>query len=78
MNGSLEFALGEILRLRKPHACGGAEWVVVRLGADIGLRCLTCKRRVLLPRRELERRVKAVVQRGGAPADGTGEAGPGR
>jgi hypothetical protein len=75
MKEPMEFRLGDVLRLRKPHACGGAEWTVVRLGADIGLRCLACKRRVLLPRRELERRVKAVVRSGGAPPDGAGEAG---
>ncbi len=60
MPGPMELALGDVVTLRKPHACGGADWVVVRLGADIGLRCLTCKRRVLLPRRELERRVKSL------------------
>ena len=48
--------LNDIVRLRKPHPCGGYEWSVVRLGADIGLKCLTCGRRVLLPRREFERR----------------------
>ena len=58
------FYLGDIVRLRKPHPCGGFEWTVVRLGADIGLVCSTCGRRVLLPRRELERRLKAFVQRG--------------
>ena len=58
--------LGDILRLRKPHPCGGYEWKVVRLGADIGLECLTCNRRILLPRRELSRRLKAVVQAGGS------------
>lgn len=58
------FFLGDIVRLRKPHPCGGFEWTVVRLGADIGLVCSTCGRRVLLPRRELERRLKAFVQRG--------------
>jgi len=70
-----DLQLNDRLRLRKPHPCGSYEWTVVRLGADIGLRCLACKRRVLLPRRELERRVKAVVRSGGAPPDGAGEAG---
>ncbi len=68
MTAPLELSLGDVVRLRKPHACGGFEWEVVRLGADIGLRCLTCKRRVLLPRREVERRVKTVVRRGTASA----------
>jgi len=71
------FRLGDVLRLRKPHPCGGYEWRVVRLGADIGLECLTCQRRVLLERREVEKRTKAFVSRGpepdapaaGAPAD---------
>jgi hypothetical protein len=58
------FRLEDIVRLRKPHPCGGYEWRVVRLGADIGLECLTCNRRVLLTRREVEKRMKAFVSRG--------------
>jgi hypothetical protein len=49
----------EVLRLRKPHPCGSTDWVVVRLGADIGLKCLGCGRRILLTRRDLIRRLKA-------------------
>ncbi len=49
----------EVLRLRKPHPCGSTDWVVVRLGADIGLKCLGCGRRILLTRRDLTRRLKA-------------------
>ncbi|MCL4507105.1 MAG: DUF951 domain-containing protein [Chloroflexi bacterium] len=49
--------LNDRVRLRKPHACGGFEWQVVRLGADIGLKCFTCGRRVMLTRRELQRRL---------------------
>ncbi len=60
----LELRLDDVLRLRKPHPCGGYEWRVVRLGADIGLVCLTCGRRVLLTRREVEKRLKLVVSRG--------------
>jgi hypothetical protein len=56
--------MGDIVRLRKAHPCGGFEWEVVRLGADIGLRCRTCSRRVLLERRVLERRIKTFVERG--------------
>jgi hypothetical protein len=54
--------LEDIVRLRKPHACGGYEWKVVRLGADIGLKCSTCGRRVLLTRRDLQRRLKLRIQ----------------
>ncbi|HOE70015.1 MAG TPA: DUF951 domain-containing protein [Brevefilum sp.] len=56
-----ELGLGDILRLRKPHPCGGYEWRVVRLGADIGLECLTCGRRVMLERRALKNRLKKIL-----------------
>jgi len=60
--------MGDVVRLRKPHPCGGFEWEIVRLGADIGLRCGTCRHRVLLERRVLERRLRGFVSRG-EPAD---------
>jgi hypothetical protein len=59
----IDFQVGDIVRLRKPHPCGGYEWQVVRLGADIGLKCQTCQHRVMLTRRELEKRLKTFVQR---------------
>lgn len=49
------------VRLRKPHPCGGDEWSVTRTGADVGLVCLGCGRRVMLEREEFERRVKQVT-----------------
>jgi hypothetical protein len=59
----ISFAVGDVVRLKKPHPCGGLDWSVVRLGADIGVKCQTCGRRVLLPRRELERRMRLFVAR---------------
>ncbi len=56
-----ELALEDVVRLRKPHPCGSTDWTVVRLGADIGLECKGCGRRVLLPRRELARRLKLIL-----------------
>ena len=60
----LEIRLGDVVRLRKMHPCGGFEWEVVRLGADIGIRCLKCNRRVLLERSVFRKRLKAFVTRG--------------
>ncbi|MFC1865828.1 DUF951 domain-containing protein [Chloroflexota bacterium] len=60
----MEIKLGDVVRLKKKHPCGGYEWQVVRLGADIGIRCLQCRRRVLLDRSTFERRVKSFVSRG--------------
>ena len=59
----IPFAVGDVVRLKKPHPCGGLDWSVVRLGADIGVKCQTCGRRVLLPRRDLERRLRLFVAR---------------
>jgi len=60
----MELRLGDVVRLRKKHPCGSYEWQVVRLGADIGIKCQGCNRRVLLQRRVFERRVKAFVSQG--------------
>jgi hypothetical protein len=60
----VDFRMADVLRLRKPHPCGGYEWLVVRLGADIGIKCETCGHRVLLNRRTLEKRLKSFVSRG--------------
>jgi hypothetical protein len=67
-----DLRLEDVLRLRKPHPCGGYEWKVVRLGADIGLECLSCGRRVLLPRRQLARRVKSISPHTDAPTSPNG------
>ena len=56
----LELRMGDVVRLKKAHPCGGFEWEVVRLGADIGLRCLRCGRRTLMARSALEKRARAV------------------
>jgi len=53
--------LEDVVRLRKPHPCGSYDWKIYRLGADIGLECLRCGRRVLLPRRILARRLKMLL-----------------
>jgi len=60
----MDLRMGDVVRLRKPHPCGGTDWEVVRLGGDIGLRCLKCDRRVILERPILRRRMKQFVSRG--------------
>jgi hypothetical protein len=58
-----EVQVGDTVRLRKAHPCGGDTWQVTRIGTDIGLRCLTCGRVVLLPRLLFRRRLRAVLPR---------------
>lgn len=63
---ALDLKLGDQLELRKAHPCGSTVWTVVRLGADIGMTCKVCSRRVLIERGELERRLKSVQTGPGA------------
>lgn len=64
---------GDVVEMRKPHPCGGAIWEITRVGADIGLVCLTCKRRVMLPRRQFARQAKRFLRRGPAEQGSTPE-----
>jgi hypothetical protein len=59
----IDVHVDDVVRLRKVHPCGSYEWRVVRIGADIGLKCLGCGRRIMLPRGTFERRLKSFVSR---------------
>ena len=60
----MDINLGDVVRLKKKHPCGSYEWQIVRLGADIGIKCQGCNRRVLLERHDFERRVKGFTSSG--------------
>lgn len=64
-----EVQVNDLVRLRKPHPCGSYEWRVVRIGADIGLKCQVCGRRILLDRRSFNKRLKSVIARPGDQAE---------
>ncbi|RMF01088.1 MAG: DUF951 domain-containing protein [Chloroflexi bacterium] len=59
-----DIRVGDVVRMRKPHPCGGTDWRVVRLGTDIGLVCQTCARKVYIPRGQFVKRVKLRLERG--------------
>lgn len=69
MEISEKLFVGDVVRMRKSHPCGGDEWEIVRVGADIGIVCRTCNHRVLLTRRKFVRGVKSFVSRGGEETD---------
>ena len=62
---TVDIKVGDVVHLRKQHPCGSYEWEVVRVGADIGLKCLKCQRRVLLERSVFERRLTTIVPKSG-------------
>jgi hypothetical protein len=68
----MDLRLGDLVRLKKAHPCGSYTWEITRLGADIGLRCQGCGRRVLLVRSKLEKRIRSVERTGSErrPVDG--------
>jgi hypothetical protein len=58
----VDVQIDDLVRLRKPHPCGSYEWRVVRIGADIGLKCQVCGRRVLLDRATFRKRLKRILR----------------
>ncbi|WP_119325393.1 DUF951 domain-containing protein [Companilactobacillus musae] len=55
------FKLGDIITMKKPHACGANRWEVIRLGADIKVKCLGCGHIVMIPRAEFNKKFKKVL-----------------
>ena len=65
MDGGRVYNVGDIVRMRKGHPCGGFLWEVLRIGMDFRIRCLKCGHLVMLPRAKFERGVKKIEERGG-------------
>lgn len=57
-----EFYVGDIVEMKKIHPCGSKEWELIRVGADIKIKCLGCERIVMLPRSKFEKNVKKIVK----------------
>ena len=55
------YTLGDLVQMKKQHACGTNRFEVVRLGMDIRIKCMGCGHAVLLPRREFEKKLKKVL-----------------
>lgn len=55
------YKLGSIVMMKKDHPCGTNKWEVVRMGADIKIKCLKCGRFIMLPRIEFEKKMKKVI-----------------
>ncbi len=56
------YELNSVVEMKKPHACGVNRWEIIRLGADIRIKCLGCGQLVLMPRREFNRKMKKVLE----------------
>lgn len=58
------FGLGDLVQLKKPHACGSNRWRVIRMGMDIRVKCDECGHSVLIPRPRFERILRKVLKQG--------------
>ena len=58
---TLDYKLGNIVIMKKQHPCGTNKWEIIRVGADIKIKCLECNRTIMLPRIEFNKKVKKVI-----------------
>lgn len=57
------FGLNDVIEMKKPHPCGENKWKVIRMGADIRIKCLGCDHSIMLARRDFVKRLKKVLER---------------
>lgn len=56
------FKLGDIIQMKKQHPCGTYEFEVIRLGADIKIKCVGCGRIVMIPRSKFTKAAKKIIK----------------
>ncbi|MBR2590232.1 MAG: DUF951 domain-containing protein [Clostridia bacterium] len=59
----MDIKVGQIIQTKKPHPCSGNEWEVLRIGMDFKLKCLTCGREVMVPRKKAEKSIKQIIDK---------------
>ena len=57
---AMEYAVGDVVRLKKKHPCGSFEWEILRVGADFRLKCLGCGHQIMIPRKNVEKNIKEI------------------
>lgn len=63
------YDLADTVQMKKPHACQVNDWEILRLGADIRLKCMGCGRVVMMPRAEFNRKLKKVLTKANDPVN---------
>lgn len=59
----MEFAIGDIVTLKKQHPCGSKQWEILRVGADFRLKCLGCDHQIMIPRKQVEKSLKNIEKK---------------
>ena len=58
----MEFNVGQVIRMKKPHPCGANEWEILRVGMDFRLKCKGCNHQVMVPRKLVEKNFKGFIE----------------
>ncbi len=56
-----DFRVGNIVKLKKKHPCGSFEWEILRVGADLRLKCIGCGHQVMMARTLVEKNLKSIT-----------------
>lgn len=57
----MDFSVGETVKMKKPHPCGGYDFKILRVGSDFKIECMTCAHQIMLPRVKFEKGFKAKI-----------------
>ena len=58
----MDFQVGQVIKMKKPHPCGGNEWKLLRVGMDFRIRCMKCGRDVMVPRKLVEKNFRGFIR----------------
>ncbi len=58
----MDFQVGQMIKMKKPHPCGGNEWKILRVGMDFRIQCIKCGRDVMVPRKLVEKNFRGFLQ----------------
>ena len=58
----MEFNVGQLIKMKKPHPCGANEWEILRVGMDFRLKCKGCNHQVMVPRKLVEKNFKGFIE----------------
>ena len=59
----MNFEVGAIVKLKKPHPCGSREWEILRVGADFRLKCTGCGHQIMVPRKLVEKNARGLLKK---------------
>ncbi|MBT3319786.1 MAG: DUF951 domain-containing protein [Clostridia bacterium] len=58
----MEYALNDVVQMKKPHPCGANEWKIIRVGMDVKIKCIGCAHIVMMPHETFVKRLKKILE----------------